>query len=328
MQQSSFRQFILCTLFACGLQATAALAQPGTAVQDSAIGQDIKTLFSLAAQVYPAFASANGSGYYSYSGFTYKYFAAAGIYAGIKDGQVYLMGGPYGSAPSMMGTVSALSTALQNAVKAAATGGSSTGATTGGTTADFGNIASVKTTYDLPKYFEELTLEWVGAGITSQLKMERQGVELVGSVSTEKLKVTLTATTLVTPSVSEMWVDSAGTVRRYIGNGFEYPAAQADLIGRGLVSSMLLALAAPDSPTIQSAIVNELKNPAVSTKVTKKPIGAGSYDTLTIAIGSSASLNFLVELSDFGSFSMATRFQTNIGTTLSSGYQILSMKLR
>ncbi len=49
-------------LFAAGLSSAAALAQPGTPLADSAVGTDIKTLFALAGQVYPAFAS--GSGYY------------------------------------------------------------------------------------------------------------------------------------------------------------------------------------------------------------------------------------------------------------------------
>ncbi len=235
------------------------------------------------------------------------------------------MGGPYGSAPSAKGTVAALTSALQNAVAAASSGGS--GGSTGAA-ADFGNVTSVKTTYDLPRLFEELTLEWVSTGITSQLKMERQGVEAVGAVSTEKLKITLSATTLATPTIAEMWVDSTGTVRRYIANGFEYAPAQADLIGRGLVSSMLLALAAADAPTIQTAIASELKNPAVSTKVSKKAIGGGSYDTLAVTIGTSASLNYQVDLTDFGSFSMATRFEARIGALLSSSFQVISMRLR
>lgn len=325
MQQSRLRQLALSVLLASGLHAAQVQAQPGTAVADSAVSQDIKTLFSLAAQVYPAFASANGSGYYSYSGFTYKFFAASGVYAGIKDGQVFLMGGPYGSSPSMQGTVSNLTTALQTAVAAAA---NTAGNVPTGSVADFAGITSVKTTYDLPRLFQELTFEWVGSGLTSQLKMERQGVETVSGISTEKLKVTLTGTTLPTPSVSEMWVDSTGTVRRYIANGFEYAPATADLIGRGLVSGMLLALAAADAPTIQTAIANELKNPALSTKVSKKAIGGGTYDTLSIVIGTSASLNYSVDLTDFGTFSMATRYQANIGSFASNGFQVLSMKLR
>ena len=325
MLSSHLRSIAVAVLLASGLSSTATMAQPGTPLADSAVSADIKTLFALAGQVYPAFAS--GSSYYSFSGYTYRFFAGAGVYAGIKDGQAYLMGGPCGNAPSAKGTVAALTTALQNAANALAQGGgSSTGGA--GTIADFGNITSVKTTYDLPRLFQELTMEWVSAGITSQLKMERQGVEAVGAVSTEKLKITLTATTLATPTIAEMWVDSTGTVRRYIANGFEYAPAQADLIGRGLVSSMLLALAAADATTIQVAIANELKNPALSTKVSKKAIGGGSYDTLAVTIGTSASLNYQVELTDFGSFSMATRFQANIGALTSTSFQVLSMRLR
>lgn len=310
--------------------ASLAVAQPGTAIAESAVSADIVTLFARAAQVYPA-VFINGTGWYSYSGFTYKYFPAGGIYAGVKDGQVYLMGGAYGNNPSMKGTVTQLSAALQNAITAAASGGSNGGSSGSTTNADFGNVLVFKTTADLPKYFDEMTIESTAISgattITATMKMERVGAETLNGVVTERMKVTMT--TSGGSSVNDLWVDSAGTVRRYIANGFEYTnAATADLLGRSLVSSMVSLLAAADSASIKNATSVALSNTtALQSKVQKRTFNGQQVDTLILTINVSI-INYSVEISDFGNFSMITNYDATTTGIGSNKYRLVSLTPR
>jgi hypothetical protein len=104
-----------------------------------------------------------------------------------------------------------------------------------------------------------------------------------GGFSTEHLQVNITTSNLSAPFTSEMWVDKNGTVQRFILNGFEYGAAQADPIGQGLISSMLIALAGADNPTVQSTISAQLKNPtALVQKVQNRMFESIQYQTTSL----------------------------------------------
>ncbi|MES2605153.1 MAG: hypothetical protein V4603_09455 [Pseudomonadota bacterium] len=299
-------------------------AQPGTAIAETTVSADIVTLFSRAGQFYPN-VFVGGTGWFSYSGYTYKYFPAAGIYAGVKDGQVYLMGGAYGNTPSAKGSVTALSNAIQNAITIAANannGGSTGGGTT--VTSDFGNIALVKTSYDLPRYFDELTLEYGSTGVTATLKMERVGTETTAGVSTEHMKVTVSSGS--GSIVSDLWVNSAGTVLRYNAGGFEYPAAQAQFLGPSVLSAMLISLAAADNAQVKAIIAETLKSPSLSKSVATRTFSGVSAETLVLSIVSGA-FKYQAELSDFGDFSFMTSYRAEIGSLVSS-FKVTSMKLR
>lgn len=134
--------------------------------------------------------SASASGWSLYQGYTFKYFSATGIYVGIKDGQVYLLGGPYTSI-TPYGAVAAVTSAQQARVAATANTGGST------TTADFGSVIVAKTLADLKQRFSSLTMEWsstIGTlKTTSQTMLEVVGQESINNVSTDKLKVTVTS---------------------------------------------------------------------------------------------------------------------------------------
>ncbi len=88
---------------------------------------DMTNLFSLAAQVYPTLFTNGTSFQTSADGYLYKYFDT-GIYAAIKDGQVYVKGGQFGSAYTSVGALNAVLSQLNTAVN----GG-------GGTTIPSGN---------------------------------------------------------------------------------------------------------------------------------------------------------------------------------------------
>ena len=71
---------------------TAAQNTPGVSISAATVSTDIQTLFDLAEQAYPTL-FANTTGWRSHGGYTYQYYAAGGIYAGVKEGNVYLLGG-------------------------------------------------------------------------------------------------------------------------------------------------------------------------------------------------------------------------------------------
>lgn len=310
--------FVLATCLASPALTAHAQSLPGNAIQENTVSADVITLFSLAAEVAPAFKS--GSAWYSYSGYTYKFFAGAGIYAGVKDGNVYLIGGPYGPALTPRFTLGNAIASLQ-ALKASQQN-SNQGSV------NFGTVASVKTTADLPRLFQELTLEWYTASLTTQLKMERIGVEQVGGTSTERVRMTVSGFNAATPIVSELWIDSTGVARRFVSAGFEYPAAQADLLSKNITAAMMIALAGAETPSVKTGIEAALKSPAATKDVKKTTLGGGSYDMLTITIGNTQSLHYVSDITDLGSFSMVTRIEGRIGATMANGYSIVDMKLR
>lgn len=110
------------SVFVAGLLAAspALMAQstPGTITAAADVSADIKTMFTLAAEKYPTI-FVNGSDWRSYSGFIYRFFPSSGVYAGVKDGQVYLMGGVFGPSLTPKASVAAATAAL-NAMPAPA----------------------------------------------------------------------------------------------------------------------------------------------------------------------------------------------------------------
>lgn len=78
------------------------------------ITSDVQSIFDLAAQVYPSLL-VNGSALGQYQGYVYKFFAASGIYVGIKDNKIFTMGGPFGTGIKEQGSVTAVLGALQTA---------------------------------------------------------------------------------------------------------------------------------------------------------------------------------------------------------------------
>src|SRR5690554_5675224 len=83
------RSWLASSLLVLGLQSPLhAQNLPGTLVSESSINADVRTLFTLAAQAYPGIFT-QASDWRSHGGYTYRYFATSGIYAGVKDGTVY-----------------------------------------------------------------------------------------------------------------------------------------------------------------------------------------------------------------------------------------------
>lgn len=56
----------------------------------------------------------NGSALKQLGGYTYRYYPGSGAYIGFKDGQVYVLGGPFGNALKSYGAVSKVTVSLQN----------------------------------------------------------------------------------------------------------------------------------------------------------------------------------------------------------------------
>ncbi|MCP5357591.1 MAG: hypothetical protein H7A06_05575 [Pseudomonadales bacterium] len=83
---------------------------------------------------------------------------------------------------------------------------------------------------------------------------------------------------------------------------------QVALIGPGLVSSMLLALKAADTPLVRAVVADELKdNAAVSQKSRIRTLGGLTVQTLDITVSDNASTKITVELSDLGPFTMVSQ---------------------
>jgi len=77
---------------------------PVTTAQAQTVSTQMQAVFDLAAQLYPNWFT-NGSAPGLYQGYTYRYYAQSGIYVGVKDDVVYVMGGPFGSSITQQGTV-------------------------------------------------------------------------------------------------------------------------------------------------------------------------------------------------------------------------------
>jgi len=315
-RSSIFRTFLAGLALLCSLQVSAQ-SLPGTAVGDSAVSQSAITLISLAEQVYPSLFS-QATSWRSYEGFFYKYFASSGVYVGISGADLYLMGGQFGSAPSHQGKIADAIIVLQ---------GSS-----GAPAQPFKDVVAVKNTADLIRYFRRITVDY---GTTSTLgnsqssvALEVLGAETVSGTATDKLRVTVSGGTLSAPLAYDMWVDGTGVVRKLLQGSFEYPYPMSNTIGAGLVSGMLLALAAADTPTVKAGLNNQLANNAAVTQGTRNTSISGiAVQQYTLTIGTSASASVELELSDFGNFSMATRIRSVLLSTTTT-FQMRDIQLR
>ena len=301
------------------IQPATAQNLPGTAIDEAAVSADVKALFTLAAQAYPTM-FVGGSGWRSYSGYTFKYFSSSGIYVGIKDGQVNLLGGPFGNTITPKGSVAQVTTALQSYIAKLNTT----------PTADFSGFIAARTLGDLVRYFSSLTMEYTSSSIfgvaTAQIKIEVLGQETVGGVAADTLRVTISGNGAPNPVSYDMAVDSSGTVQRLSMGGFQYTAAQAQQLGTGIVSSFLIALVAGDNAQVKAALSGELQSPALSTKVTQRIVGNTTLPTIQITVEAGGS-NITSYISDFGNFTMMTRYSASIAG-MTSGFEIIDMKLR
>jgi hypothetical protein len=295
---------------------------PGVAIDTATVAAELQTLLNLAQSAYPSSVpAASASGWRLYQGYTFKYYSATGIYVGIKDGQVYLLGGPY-TQITPYGAVAAVTSALQTRIAANAnTAGSAT-------TADFGGVVAAKTLADLKQRFSLLTMEWTAAfgatRTTSQIKLEVLGPETINGVNTDKMKITVTGNG--SSLAYDMWVNDAGKTVRVALGSFVYPDAQAEILGASAVSGFLIALAAGDNPQLQAALSGELNNGALSTKVTQRTVGTTTVPTVQLTVAANGA-NITGYYSDFGSFTMLTQFSSTV-SVLSNSFEVIDMKLR
>jgi hypothetical protein len=301
--------FAFLTTFSFSVQSQDS-ALPGTEVADSEVGTDANTLVTLASQQFPdIFASATS--WRLYSGIYYKFYATTGVYLGIGDGQVYVLGGQFGNEVVGVGSVASVITAL---------GGTSSSA---GTTS-FTNLKSASTVNALLEYFTTLTVNYGTISsfgtITSSVTLEVQGTETIDGAATQKLIVTIAGSNVANPLTYQMWANGEGKFVKVIHNasGVEYPATSANLIGTSLISSMLLALAAADSPAYVSGINAALASPTMASQITQTTVGGVPAQTLRIETNPTDSARYVIELSDFGSFSMVTGYESTLGTTTST----------
>ncbi|MES3008618.1 MAG: hypothetical protein V4751_12700 [Pseudomonadota bacterium] len=304
------------------LSTTSAQTLPGVEIADTSVSQNAITLIKLAQQAHPALFS-QATPWRTFDGFHYKYFAGSGVYVGINGNDLYLLGGSFGNTVSYQGSVTGAITAVQGML---------------GTSAQpFQDYITASKLLDLIGYFRKLTLSY-GSGIAignsaplttdASVTLEVVGADTVSGAATQRLKVTIKGTNVSTPIIYDMWVNAQGTVVRLAMNGFEYSAAQATLIGPGLVSGMLLALQAAETPTVKAAISGALaNNGAVSQNTQNRTIGGLPVQTLTITISDTASASMSLELSDLGPFSMATKMNSRL-SSMTSYFEITEAVLR
>lgn len=109
---------------------------------------------------------------------------------------------------------------------------------------------------------------------------------------------------------------------------FEYVFPLSNTIDAGLVSGMILALAAADTPTVKAGLKNELANNAAVTQKTRNTTISGiPVQKFTMTISSSPGASVELDLSDFGMFSMATRVRTERQSSTAS-FEIRDVQLR
>lgn len=290
---------------------------PGSAVSDSAVSQSAITLISLAEQVYPSLFG-QATSWRSFEGFFYKYFANSGVYVGINGADLYLMGGQFGNAPSYQGKIADAVIVLQGSP--------------GAPSEPFKDLVAVKNTADLIRYFRKITVDYATlssvANVQSSVALEVLGQETVGSEATDKMRVTITGTNVSTPVVYDMWVDSQGIIRKLLQSGFEFAYPMSNTIGTGLISGVLLALVAADSPTVKAGLNNQLANNAAVTQGTRNTTVSGiPVQQYTLTISSSPSASVELDLSDFGNFSMATRMRSVLLSTTTT-FEMRDIQLR
>jgi hypothetical protein len=111
-----------------------------------------------------------------------------------------------------------------------------------------------------------------------------------------------------------LWIDAQGVVVKLVLNGnFEYNSAQAKAIGPGLMSAMLLSLAAVDQPTVRGVIANATADSSVVTaNTTNATIGGVAVKSMELVVSSSVENAVELTLSDFGAFTMATKYSASL----------------
>lgn len=88
----------------------------GTGTTAPTLTANEQSIFDLAAELIPSMFAGPGP-VSSYQGYTYRFFAASGIYIGLKDGRVYALGGSYGTAITELGTTDSVLKYLQGRKK-------------------------------------------------------------------------------------------------------------------------------------------------------------------------------------------------------------------
>lgn len=290
---------------------------PGTAVSDSAVSQSAITLISLAEQVYPSLFG-QATPWRSYEGFFYKYFASSGVYVGINGADLYLMGGQFGNSPRYQGKIADAVIVLQSSP--------------GAPSDPFKDVVAVKNTADLIRYFRRITVDYATlstlGNVQSSVALEVLGQETLSGTATDRMRVTVSGTNVSTPLVYDMWVDSQGIIRKLLQGTFEYPYPMSNTIGAGLVSGVLLALAAADSPTVKAALNNQLANNAALKQATRNTTVSGiPVQQYTLTVSTTPSVSVELDLSDFGNFSMATRMRSVLLSTTTT-FEMRDIQLR
>ncbi len=297
---------LLCSLILVSSMQSQAQDLPGVEVSDASVSQNAKTLISLAAQQIPEL-FANGTPWRSLDGFFFKYFAVSGIFVGITGDDLYLLGGQFGDVATYGGKVADAIVVL---------GGASTGGPL------FNDITTPSTLNALIAYFKTITVKLDTISTlaifnnSASVAHEVQGQETVAGKATTKLQLTLAGSNLAQPVPATLWVDETGFIAKLIYNGTEFASPTSNTIGVGLVSSMLLALKSAESAQVQAALAQELASPAVDTKIVDNVISGLAVKTLAIEVSANPSATILFEVSDFGPFSIMTKYASTLaGTT-------------
>lgn len=282
---------------------------PGIAISDDAVGQSARTLVNLAIQVFPDLFGQSTT-WREYDGFHYRYFGSSGVYLGIKGQDLYLLGGPFGDNVTYQGTIADAIVLVQRE-----TGTASSTA--------FQDFITARTTKELFNYFSKITMEY-GSSLTlganpfaktdAVITMEALGQDTFEGATTDRIKITLSGDNVSELVIYDLWIDAQGVVVRLIRDGdSEFNSATAKAVGAGLMSAMQLSLAAVDTPTVRGVIANATANSSVVTaNTTNTTIGGNPVQSMALVVSSSVNNAIELTLSDFGPFTMATKYNASL----------------
>lgn len=100
-------------LHLCSLAAALAVASlPSVSQAQIAISEDAHQVFTLAPQLYPELFSGGGE-LGTYQGYVYRHYSASGVFIGLQNERLHLLGGPFGETLSSPGTVAEVRQVLQ-----------------------------------------------------------------------------------------------------------------------------------------------------------------------------------------------------------------------